>query len=68
LAPPLEYAFGQTMSLGNENVLMYLLSEKPIATFILCVTPLITWKLWQRSKKLRQVAAETTEEIIKINK
>jgi len=56
------------MSLGNENVLMYLLSEKPIATFILCVTPLITWKLWQRSKKLRQVAAETTEEIIKINK
>ena len=63
LAPPLEYAFGQTMSLGNENVLMYLLYEKPIATFILCVTPLITWKLWQRSKKLRQVAAETTEDI-----
>ena len=65
LAPSLEYAFGQTLSLGDDNVLMYLLSERPIAALIIVSTPVITWKLFQRSKKLRDVATSLTSSQVK---
>ena len=60
LAPSLEYAFGQTLSLGDDSLIKYLLLERPIAALIICATPIITWKLWKRSKRLRNVAAEIT--------
>ena len=65
LAPSLEYAFGQTLSLGDDNVIMFLLSERPIAALIIVSTPVITWKLWKRSKKLRDVATTITSEQVK---
>ena len=65
LAPSLEYAFGQTLSLGDDNVIMFLLSERPIAALIIVSTPVITWKLWKRSKKLRNVATTITSEQVK---
>ena len=65
LAPSLEYAFGQTLSLGDDNVLTYLLSERPIAALIIVSTPVITWKLFQRSKKLRDVATSLTSSQVK---
>ena len=65
LAPSLEYAFGQTLSLGDNNIIMFLLSERPIAALIIISTPVITWKLWKRSKKLRDVATTITSEQVK---
>ena len=65
LAPSLEYAFGQTLSLGDDNIIMFLLSERPIAALIIVSTPVITWKLWKRSKKLRDVATTITSEQVK---
>ena len=65
LAPSLEYAFGQTLSLGDDGLIKYLLLERPIAALIICATPVITWKLWKRSKRLRDVAAEVTSNQVK---
>jgi len=44
---------------------MFLLSERPIAALIIVSTPVITWKLWKRSKKLRDVATTITSEQVK---
>ena len=65
LAPSLEYAFGQTLSLGDDGLLTYLFLERPIAALIICATPVITWKLWKRSKRLRDVAAEVNSNQVK---
>ena len=48
------------VSIFDDGLIKYLLLERPIAALIICATPIITWKLWKRSKRLRNVAAEIT--------
>jgi putative tricarboxylic transport membrane protein len=54
LGPVLEYAFGQTVTLGQDNVAAYIATERPIALAILVATPLLTYLMWQRSLRLRR--------------
>ena len=58
LGPPLEYAFGQSMSLSGGNVWHYMFFDRPIAGVILAITPIITFLLWRRALKLRREYAE----------
>ena len=48
LGPPMEYAFGQTVAMGNESTLSFLFSERFGALGILAATPVIGILLWRR--------------------
>lgn len=58
LEPPLEYAFGQTVTLGQDHVAAYIATERPIALAILVATPVITYLVWRRSVRLRHAVEE----------
>ncbi len=48
LGPPMEYAFGQTVAMGNDNTIGFLFSERFGALGILMATPIIGYLLWRR--------------------
>jgi putative tricarboxylic transport membrane protein len=54
LGPPMEYAFGQTIILGQDNMLGYIFIERPISAVIVIATPVITYLMWRRSMRLRR--------------
>lgn len=54
LGPPLEYAFGQTVTLAQGDVLGYIGGDRPITVAILALTPLITYALWRRGRRMRR--------------
>lgn len=54
LAPTMEYAFGQTVTLSQGDVLGYLAFQRPIAVFVIVVTPVIGFLMWRRSARLRR--------------
>ncbi|MAF49191.1 MAG: tripartite tricarboxylate transporter permease [Rhodospirillales bacterium] len=54
LGPPMEYAFGQTIILAQDNMLGYILFERPISAVIIIATPAITYLMWRRSMRLRR--------------
>jgi putative tricarboxylic transport membrane protein len=54
LTPPLEYAFGQTLILGQSGLLHFLFVDRPIALAILVATPILTFLMWRRSERLRR--------------
>jgi len=54
LGPILEYSFGQSVVLAQGNLLHYLFVERPITAGIFIATPVITYLLWRRSRRLRQ--------------
>lgn len=53
LGPPMEYAFGQTIILAQNNLLGYVTVERPITAVIFFLTPVLTYLMWRRSTKLR---------------
>jgi putative tricarboxylic transport membrane protein len=57
LTPPLEYAFGQTLILGESGMLHFLIFDRPIALAILVATPIFTFLMWRRSERLRRSLA-----------
>ncbi|RMD95747.1 MAG: C4-dicarboxylate ABC transporter permease [Alphaproteobacteria bacterium] len=50
LGPPMEYAFGQTVAMGNENTLAFLVTERIGALGILLATPVVGYLLWRRMR------------------
>ncbi len=52
LGEPMEYAFGQTVAMGNENLLGFLFTERFGALAILVATPFIGYLMWKRIKKV----------------
>jgi len=54
LGPPMEYAFGQTVTLAQGAIFNYIVFERPIAAVFVAATPIITYLIWRRSVRLRQ--------------
>lgn len=54
LTPVLEYSLGQSILLSKGDLLHYVTIERPFALGILLVTPLLTWLMWYRTRKLRE--------------
>ena len=50
LAPPLEYAFGQTVTLAQGDVLGYLTGTRPIAVAVIVITPILLLWMMRRRK------------------
>ena len=54
LGPTLEYSFGQSVTLSNGNLFSYMMFDRPISAAIFIITPIVTFLMWRRSKRLRQ--------------
>jgi putative tricarboxylic transport membrane protein len=54
LGPILEYSFGQSVTLSQGNLLHYLFVERPVTAGIFIATPIITYLLWRRSRRVRE--------------
>ena len=54
LGPPLEYSFGQTITLSQGNLAGYITTERPITVVILILTPMIIYALWRKSARMRR--------------
>ena len=48
LGPSMEYAFGQTVAMSNNNALSFFFSERIGALMVLLATPVIGYLLWRR--------------------
>jgi len=53
LTPVLEYSLGQSILLSQGNLLHYVVIERPLALGIILATPLLTYLMWYRTRKLR---------------
>lgn len=53
LGPHMEYSFGQTIILAQEDFFSYIIFERPITAVIYALTPVITYLMWRRSARLR---------------
>jgi len=54
LGPILEYSFGQSVTLSQGNLPYYLFVERPVTAGIFIATPVITYLLWRRSRRVRE--------------
>ena len=48
LGPSMEYAFGQTVAMSNNNALSFFMTERIGALMVLLATPVIGYLLWKR--------------------
>ncbi len=53
LTPVLEYSLGQSILLSQGNLFHYVVVERPLALGIILATPVLTWLMWYRTRKLR---------------
>jgi putative tricarboxylic transport membrane protein len=53
LTPVLEYSLGQSILLSQGNLLHYVVIERPLALGIILATPVLTYVMWYRTRKLR---------------
>jgi putative tricarboxylic transport membrane protein len=53
LGEPMEYAFGQTVALANDNAFSFFLTERHGALGLLIATPVISYLLWKRLRKVK---------------
>lgn len=51
LGPPMEYAFGQTVSLANNDIIGYFMGDRWGAMLVLALSPVIGYYLWARLRK-----------------
>ncbi len=56
LTPPLEYAFGQTVLLSQDNVTNFILTERPVALGMIVIIPIIMGFVWWRRRHQRKSA------------
>jgi len=52
LGTPLEYAFGQTVAMGNGSTMQFLFEERLGAVTVLLMIPVIGFMLWRRMRKI----------------
>ena len=62
LTPVLEYSLGQSILLSQGNLLHYVVVERPLALAIILATPLLTYLMWYRTRKLRDPGRVTAPE------
>jgi putative tricarboxylic transport membrane protein len=53
LGPTLEYSYGQSVILAQGELLKFIFIDRPITAVILILTPLATFMMWKRSKRLQ---------------
>jgi putative tricarboxylic transport membrane protein len=53
LTPVLEYSLGQSILLSQGNLFHYVVIERPLALIIILATPVLTYLMWYRTRKLR---------------
>ena len=53
LGPTLEYSFGQSITLSNGALFNYMMLERPISAAIFILTPIVTFLMWRRSRRLQ---------------
>jgi putative tricarboxylic transport membrane protein len=53
LGPTLEYSYGQSVILAQDQLLHFLFIDRPITATILLLTPVATFLMWRRSKRLQ---------------
>jgi TctA family transporter len=58
LGPVLEYSFGQTVTLGQGNIIGYVINDRPITVVIVVIIPFLTYFMWRRGAKLRRTYAD----------
>ncbi len=54
LGPPMEYAFGQTMAMGNGATMAFMFEERIGAICVLLAIPVIGLMLWRRMQKVSE--------------
>lgn len=54
LGPPMEYAFGQTMAMGNGATMAFMFQERLGAICVLLAIPVIGLMLWRRMQKVSE--------------
>ncbi|RMF40116.1 MAG: hypothetical protein D6754_03935, partial [Alphaproteobacteria bacterium] len=52
LGPPMEYAFGQTVAMGNQDTIGFLFNERLGALGMLLATPVVGFLLWRRMQSV----------------
>ena len=52
LAPPMEYAFGQTVAMAQNAPFAFLFGERQGMLILLALTPVVGFFLWRRMKKM----------------
>jgi len=57
LGPVLEYSLGQTLSMSQGSFLEFVFIDRPIASSVLVLTPIVTYLLWRRAQRLRREQA-----------
>ncbi len=53
LTPVLEYSLGQSILLSQGQLLHYVVVERPFALAIILATPVLTYLMWYRTRRLR---------------
>jgi len=53
LGAPMEYAFGQTVAMANDNLIGFFISQRPGALGILVATPVVGYLMWRRIRKFQ---------------
>ena len=51
LGPPMEYAFGQTVAMANNDFVGFFVGERWGAMLVLILSPIVGYYLWQRLRK-----------------
>jgi putative tricarboxylic transport membrane protein len=54
LGPILEYSFGQTIAMAQDDMFGYIIFQRPITVAILVLVPFVTYYLWRRSARMRR--------------
>jgi putative tricarboxylic transport membrane protein len=53
LGPILEYSYGQSVILAQGELLKFIFIDRPITAVILVASPVVTFLMWRRSKRLQ---------------
>jgi putative tricarboxylic transport membrane protein len=53
LGPILEYSYGQSVILAQGELLKFIFIDRPITAVILVASPVVTFFMWRRSKRLQ---------------
>ncbi|MEM7462602.1 MAG: tripartite tricarboxylate transporter permease [Pseudomonadota bacterium] len=52
LGPPMEYAFGQTIAMSNDDMIGFMLGERQAFLALLIATPIVGYLIWRRLSKV----------------
>ncbi|MEK9662730.1 MAG: tripartite tricarboxylate transporter permease, partial [Alphaproteobacteria bacterium] len=62
LGPELERTVGQTISMSQDNMIGFIVTERPITLGLLICTPLLAWWMWRRAAAMQRTAQSLVAE------